>query len=148
MKDSIRKFLSTFLHYIAREIETTKTVSSITNLKIQRYRDFLYDKNYILQDGQHLTNFINLFDIQGSYHDMNNHTPCNNILYEGIPETYNIHNVIYRIIHNDIEQLTDFFNEHIDLFNQLKEYMKHEEEDEDVNENENDEENVKGYVFK
>jgi hypothetical protein len=127
MKDSIRNFLSTFLHDIVREIETTKTVSSITNLKIQRYRDFLYDKNYILQDGQHLKNYINLFDIQGLYHNIN------------------IHNVIYRIIHYDIKQLTDFFNEQIVLFDQLKEYMEH-EEDEHVNEN--DEENVKGYVFK
>jgi len=136
-----KEFFDNFLAEIMAELNKpmSRINSDKINKKINVFIDFLINdcRYYDLKNGSPLSNYSHTFMIQCRNSDMNNvynkqtreeknkmDNRGSRLIHKLIPMSYNIHDYYDGIVGSDIPLLVDFFNEHEDLFNELKEKMR------------------------
>ena len=136
-----KEFFDNFLAEIMAELNKpmSRRNSDKINKKINIFIDFLINdcRYYDLKNGSPLSNYSHTFMIQCSNSDMNSvynkqtreeknkmDNRGSRLIHKLIPMSYNIHDYYDGIVGSDIPLLVDFFNEHEELFNELKEKMR------------------------
>ena len=136
-----KEFFDNFLAEIMAELNKpmSRINSDKINKKINIFIDFLINdcRYYDLKNGSLLSNYSHTFMIQCRNSDMNSvynkqtreeknkmDNRGSRLIHKLIPMSYNIHDYYDGIVGSDIPLLVDFFNEHEDLFNELKERME------------------------
>jgi hypothetical protein len=136
-----KEFFDNFLAEIMAELNKpmSRRNSDKINKKINIFIDFLINdcRYYDLKNDSPLSNYSHTFMIQLSNSNINSiydkktreeknkmDNRGSRLIHKLIPMSYNIHDYYDGIVSSDIPFLVDFFNEHEDLFNELKERMK------------------------